>query len=120
MIPNEASCPVFSFTFRRKSVVDLHIERSKIKEKKNARVYFFFSVLLFLFTSFPLFAVSFCRVFRFCAATPIMIFDQFGELQNADACDFADKKKTRADRPVRACSRPTERERVHFSYFSQK
>lgn len=49
-----------------------------------------------------------------------MIFDQFGELQNADACDFAKKKKTRAARPVRACARPTERERVHFSYFSQK
>lgn len=48
---------------------------------------------------------SFCRVFRFsCAATPIMIFDQFGELQNADACDFAERKKKKAARPVvRAC-----------------
>lgn len=96
MIPNEASCPVFSFTFRRKSVVELRMSGRKEKRKKKkeiARVYFFlfrpsFSLHLIFFVR-----CSFCRVSRFCAATPIMIFDQFGELQNADAWDFAEKKK---------------------------
>lgn len=117
MIPNEASCPVFSFTSRRKSVVELRMSGRKEKRKKKnnrARAY------LFLFRpSFSLHFVSFvrrsfCRVFRFCAAMPIIIFDQFDVLQYADACDFAEEKKKRRVRigPIRACSRPTERERV--------
>lgn len=75
MIPNEASCPVFSFTFRRKSVVELYMSgREKRKKKVNARVYFFLSRV----SSFSLHLIffvrrSFCRIFRFCIFR-IMIF----------------------------------------------
>lgn len=63
MIPNEASCPVFSFTFRRKSVVELRMsgrkEKIKKKEKKRKRARIFLLLPSFFFSSlhFCLFAV---------------------------------------------------------------
>lgn len=99
MIPNEASCPVFSFTFRRKSVVELRMSGRKKKEKKKKRKpractfsfpSFFFSSLTFLCSPFvlPRFPVL-------CRERQSWFSIQFGELQNADACDFAEKEKRR-------------------------
>lgn len=52
MIPNEASCPVFSFTFRRKSVVELRSKRKKKERKRiRARAYLLFSFPSFFFSS---------------------------------------------------------------------
>lgn len=106
MIPNEASCPIFSFNFRRKSVVELRISgRKERKKKKKTRAYIF-SFPSFFFSSHNFLCSSF--VFRFYAATPIMIFDQFGKLQNTRVwfCKKKKKRRVRLGPYVRVHGRP--------------
>lgn len=115
MIPNEASCPVFSFTFRRKSVVELRMsgrkeKRKKKKRKENARVYFYFYR-----PSFSLHFISVCSPFvlpRF----PVLCRDanhdsrSIWRVAKCRCVWFWKKKqkkkkeKTRADRPVTCVS----------------
>lgn len=129
MIPNEASCPVFSFTSRRKSVVEFtEYERSKRKEKKKtrkkrARIHTFFSFPSFFFSSLHFLCSPFVlpRFPRFVPRRQSWFSINLAKLQNADACGFAEEKKkeTRADRPatVRGHGRPDANECALFILF---
>lgn len=114
MIPNEASCPVFSFTFRRKSVVELRMsgrkEKRKIQKRNRSRILisfssFFFSSLNFLCASFVL------------SRFPVLCRDanhDFRSIWWVAKCRrvwFCRKKKTRADRS-RTCVCTADRTRT--------